>query len=128
MAGEKFKTPYLLNNPKMREALRQYKLIESIEGSFDGFADLKLTGVQADEQSIIASYRCIGSKDVYPHVRSRLIERGAIKKSNVRSCNKKNSGQPNEYEHLHLVDEGAMIQVHLKVFNPNVLGDAEEFA
>ncbi len=108
----------VLNNTEVRDVLRNSTSgIEKLE-SLDSLRNLRLISLKT-ESLIQLSYEAIATSDLYPHVRTRLIDAEVIKKHNVRDTRTGNKGQPNEYESVHLTFHGADVQVFLKVYNPN---------
>lgn len=114
----------VLNSSGVREALRRYvPQIDRLE-SLDSLAALELTGMHIgwtvlDGCFADINYQAIASGDVYPYVRTKLIEKGVIGQHNVVHTTRCFSGSPIEYEELHLVFVGKQIQVFLTVYNPN---------
>ena len=107
----------LLNESGIREALReQFPHLDQLE-SLDGIQDLRLTGMKTRAQSFIGlDYEATATEDFYPHVRSKLIEKGIGSKNSVFVDTIGCKGTTNKYEKVLLSFSG--IHTSLKVYNP----------
>jgi hypothetical protein len=105
-----------LLNPEIREVLRRrIPQIDQLE-LMVGFRDLKLTELSANETTFLVKYEAIASDSLYPHVRSRLMERGI---KGIIGTDLKNKGRIDEHETVIWEDSGYSIMIFLKAYNPN---------
>ena len=84
--------------------------------------NLTLTGLTIEKKSsgVTVFYTAVASPEVYPHIRSRLIEKGVIKKHEVYNLGLKLPGTSQNYEEMRLIwgHEGINVHAWLKVFEP----------
>ena len=109
----------ILNSSSFRKGIAEnIPLFKRLEDS-DFLKNLKLTSLKV-ENLIQANYEAIASSEIYPYTRSRLIEKGVIKRSEVGATRKKDQfGNLRDYEELCLYSNGASVQIWLKIFNPD---------
>lgn len=111
-----------LNDPGVRKALGKIDpALGKLEG-LDSITNLKLTSLSVApirNGLITLGYEGTAAQGFYPNVRARLIEAGVVKKGNVQSVTKDNKGQHDEYEILHMSFHGSLVQLYLRVYNPN---------
>jgi len=106
----------LLNESGIRETLReQFPHLDKLE-SLDCLKDLRLTGIKTHGSFIGLDYEATATEDFYPHVRSKLIEKGIGSKNSVSVHAIGCKGTGNEYEEVQISFSGA--QTFVKVYNP----------
>jgi len=106
---------------KIIETLRKnVSQINKLENLAD-FKNLKLISVDTKEEIPIIFYEGITSRELYPYVGKKLIEKEVISKDNFMGSKIFNKGQYNEYEkvHMNIYVLGSSILVLLKAYNPN---------
>ena len=113
----------VLHCPDLRGRLyRHIPQLAKLEDLF-GSENVELTSAAIDRRNISSAvtltYDVFATPDLYPHVRTKLINARVIKRGDVESARCGNRRRPNECESLHLVFNGGNTEVFLTVYNPS---------
>ena len=106
---------------EIRKTLRKNVLqINKLESLAD-LKNLKLKGINVNEEIIMIFYEGVASRELYSDISEKLIEKGVIRGNNLISSWIGNKGQYNEYEgvHMDLDFPGYNVRVFLRAYNPN---------
>lgn len=106
---------------EVRKALRKnVPQINKLENLVD-LKNLELIKVDTKEKIVIIFYEGVASRELYPDVGEKLIEKEVISKDNLINSWTGNRGQDNEYRRVHMSLDfpGYRVQVFLRTYNPN---------
>jgi len=110
----------ILNTQEIRDILRnKVELIDKLE-NLDCLDNLRLVKLHVSGDDIFAAkYEAVASNEIYPHLKSRLIEKGVATRKSVFRSGVENKDKLNEYEFVTMSFSGGSIQVELKAYNPD---------
>lgn len=121
MTKQKSSVMILPDMLEARKALRKNVLqINKLE-SLIGLKNLKLKLVDVKEEIVMIFYECIASRELYPNVGEKLIEKEVIRKDNLINFWLDNKGEYNEYEEIcmGLDFPNYKVRVFLRAYNPD---------
>jgi len=106
---------------EIRKTLRKNVLqINKLESLAD-LKNLKVMGVNAKEKIVVIFYEGVASRELYPNISEKLIEKEVIRKDNLINSYTGNKGQYNEYREVHMSLDfpDYDVRVFLRAYNPN---------
>ena len=121
MTKQKSSAMILPDMLEARKALRKNVLqIDNLENLTD-LKNLKLKLVDVKEEIVMIFYECIASRELYPNIGEKLIEKEVIRKDNLINFWLDNKGEYNEYEEvcMRLDFPKYKVRVFLKAYNPD---------
>lgn len=107
---------------EIRKTLRKnVPQINKLEGLVD-LTNLKVISINAKEKIVVIFYEGVASRELYPDVGKKLIEKEVIRKDNLMNSRIANKGQDNEYEEVYIglnLPDYYRVRVFLTAYNPN---------